>query len=89
MGASIGKYADGKRVGHPPFYNSTYNGLPVTTNQGTMTGGTSQAQIFILTHEVGHMTNVLQPDFNNQQKSDQNDSLIVKHCKKTIKAAKQ
>src|SRR5579883_1216744 len=68
------------------FFNSTYNNLPLTTDRGKIAGGTPAAQGFILLHELGHLTDVLKPDFNNQKVVDQNDKALEGHCKDLIKA---
>ena len=67
------------------FFNSTYNNMPLTTDRGKSGGGTPAAQGFILLHELGQLTDVLKPDFNNQAMVDQNDKAIEGHCKDLIK----
>ena len=68
------------------FFNSSYNGLPLSTDNGRIGGGTAAAQGFILLHELGHVTGVLQPDLNNTVAGRQNNNLLQKNCKKTISA---
>ena len=68
------------------FFSSSYNGLPLSTNNGRITGGTAAAQGFILLHELGHNTNVLEDDLNDRKAGERNNILIQKECKKTIKA---
>ncbi len=67
------------------FFNSTYKNLPQTTDRGRIAGGTPAAQGFILLHELGHLTDVLKPDFHNQKVVDQNDKALEEHCKDLIK----
>lgn len=68
------------------FFNSSYEGSPLTTDRGKIEGGTKAAQLFILLHELGHNTGVLKGDFQNQEKIDRNDKLLEKKCKQTIKS---
>ena len=68
------------------FFDSSYNGLPLSTDNGRIAGGTAAAQGFILLHELGHNTNVLEPDLNDPAAGIRNDNLLQKNCKKTIKA---
>ena len=68
------------------FFNATYQGLPLTTDRGRISGGTPVAQGFILLHELGHLTDALNPDFNKQKVIDQNDKALEVHCKDLIKA---
>ena len=70
------------------FYNSSYQEMPLTTDRGRIPGGTPAAQGFILLHELGHNTNALSPDANNQSAIDQNDLSLEKNCSKTISALK-
>jgi hypothetical protein len=71
------------------FFNSSYisNGktYPLTTDQGKINGRTPAAQGFILLHELGHLTNVLTPDFHLQSIIDKNDKALEDHCKDLIK----
>ena len=69
------------------FFNSTYNGLSLTTNRGRIAGGTLKAQIFITLHELAHSVGVLRPDADSQRAIDANDKQIGKNCKGTIKSA--
>ena len=66
------------------FYAGQVGNLTLTTDRGRIPGGTPRAQEFILMHEVGHDTNVLRPDKNNQLLVDANDKDLEDHCKKTI-----
>ena len=68
------------------FFNSTYQGLPLTTDRKRISGGTPAAQGFILLHELGHLTDALKPDFNKQTVIDQNDRALEQHCKDLIKS---
>ncbi len=68
------------------FFNRSLNGVPLTTNNGNIAGGTARAQGFIILHELGHVTQVLLPDLHNAKAEAQNNKDIAKHCKKTIKA---
>ena len=68
------------------FFNGSYDKTTLTTDRGKIPGGSSAAQGFILLHELSHLLNAIQPDFNNQAKVDQNDKTIEKNCKALIKA---
>jgi RHS repeat-associated protein len=68
------------------FYSSSFLGIPLTTDNGNIQGGTPAAQIFIVLHEVGHLTGVLQPDANNSAAGIQNNKNLQKNCAKTIGA---
>ena len=68
------------------FFNSQYNGMPLTTDRGRIPGGTPAAQGFILLHELGHLTDALKPDAYNQKIIDQNDKTLEAQCSKLIKA---
>ena len=64
-------------------------GVPNTTDNKRIAGGTSAAQAFILLHELGHSTNALEPDANDDAAGKRNDEAVDRNCKKTIKAAKR
>ena len=66
------------------FFNSSYKGVPNTTDRGRIQGGTPGAQGFILLHELGHNTNALAPDFGSQTTVDANDKALEKNCAKTV-----
>jgi hypothetical protein len=68
------------------FFNSTYQGIPLTTDRKRISGGTPTAQGFILLHELGHLTDALKPDFNKQNVIDENDRALEQHCKDLIKS---
>ena len=68
------------------FFNASYNGMPLTTDRGRIAGGTGPAQLFILLHELGHITRALQPDRNSQKSVNRNDKMLEKRCKETINA---
>lgn len=53
-------------------------------DRNRIAGGTVRAQEFILLHELGHNTDVLRPDKDNQALIDANDKDLETHCKKTI-----
>ncbi len=63
------------------FYYNTYK-----VDQGKITGGTSQADAFILLHELGHALSAkgFQPDYNNNSAGASNDKLIEQNCSKTL-----
>jgi hypothetical protein len=65
---------------------STRYRIDALTDRGNIPGGTPAAQGFILLHELSHLMNAIEPDFNNQAKVDKNDKDIEKNCKKLIKA---
>ncbi len=60
-----------------PGFGTTFAGQ-------TMNTGAPQLQAAILLHEMGHVTNVLERDFNNKGAGDRNNNAIMQHCKKTI-----
>ena len=68
------------------FFHDSYNGSPITTDRKKIKGGTVEAQEFILLHEVAHATEVLAHDKGDQKKVDDNDKVLEKECKDTIKA---
>ncbi len=68
------------------FFHDSYQGFPLTTNQGKIKGGTVAAQDFIMLHEVAHGTAVLQDDKDNQKLVNANDKTLEKECKDTIKS---
>jgi len=53
-------------------------------------GGSSQAQVETLLHELGHWLKApgFQDDFNNPKAGQANDNLVKQHCGKTLNAAK-
>jgi hypothetical protein len=53
-------------------------------------GGSSQAQVFILLHEFAHLLDAagFQADFGSQGAVNSNDKLVQQNCAKTIKAAR-
>jgi len=57
-------------------------------DQGSIVGGTPEADVFILLHELGHAlgANGFQNDYNNKQAGKSNDQLISQHCQKTLGA---
>ena len=63
------------------FFNSGW-----VLDQGKIQGGTSEADAFILLHELGHAldANGFQSDLNNWQAGNSNDKLIDQHCQKTL-----
>jgi RHS repeat-associated protein len=63
------------------FFNSSYS-----VDAGTLTGGSAEAQAFILLHELGHDLNAkgFQPDLNNPTAGAANDALIQKNCAATL-----
>jgi hypothetical protein len=70
------------------FFNSTYQGQPLTVDRGKIQGGTVSAQLFILLHELAHGTEAkgFQYDFQDQKMVDKNDKLLEEKCKETIKS---
>ena len=68
------------------FFAGQIGRITNTTDRGMIPGGTPSAQGFILLHELGHNTNVLADDANNQPAVDANDKKLEKNCSKTIKA---
>ncbi len=68
------------------FFAGQLGTIMNSTDRHRITGGTPAARGFILLHELGHNTNVLSPDANNQSIVDANDKQLEQHCSKTIKA---
>ena len=71
------------------FFSNKFLGVPITTDNGRIPGGTPQAQAFIIFHELGHSTNVLEPDANLPAAGNRNNNKINDNCAKAIKAAKR
>jgi hypothetical protein len=77
------------------FYQSTIRNqvqggarLPTTKQfAGPYIGGSLEAQIFILFHELGHILQVLKDDANNPASSGENDQTILDNCKSEIAQA--
>ena len=63
------------------FFNSGF-----VVDLGTIQGGTTEADVFILLHELGHAlgANGFQPDLNNTAAGNSNDKLINKNCQNTL-----
>jgi hypothetical protein len=70
------------------FLGSPAVGITLTVGPSNIPGGTSQAQAFILLHELGHNTGVLRADTGNPIAGQLNDQDIQNHCTKTIDASK-
>jgi RHS repeat-associated protein len=66
------------------YFHSSIAGRSLSEDKGRFAGGTEGAQLFTLLHEVGHLTNALVPDYNNQKKVDENNAALNKHCKGAI-----
>jgi hypothetical protein len=73
------------------FFNSQVNvgGQMVTATVGGWLGGSNQAQVFILLHELGHHLSAagFRPDFGDAAAGSSNDALVRRHCGKTVTAA--
>jgi len=67
------------------FFSSS---LSVGSGATQYNGGTLQAQLFILIHELGHLTGVLQPDTDNSANENSNNSAVQSNCGKQIAGAK-
>jgi RHS repeat-associated protein len=67
------------------FFNSGF-----TVDGGQYTGGTVQADVFIMLHELGHLLNAngFQSDYGNSKAGQSNDNLISTNCSATLQAAK-
>jgi RHS repeat-associated protein len=63
------------------FFNNNF-----TVDAGTLTGGTPEAEAFILLHELGHSLKAkgFQDDFNNSTAGAANDKLIQDNCGATL-----
>jgi RHS repeat-associated protein len=74
------------------FFSSSYSagGQTYALNPGGYTGGTYQAQAYILLHELAHFLKVsgFQADLDNAKAQADNQEMIKKKCGKTIDAAK-
>ena len=74
------------------FFNSTIPGTQTTlsVDNGKLSGGTAQAQVFIILHELGHAMGAkdFRDDFNNGDSGKWNDKLIDSNCKRTLGAIK-
>ena len=73
------------------FFNSqiNVNGRMRPTNSGGWSGGTNQAQVFMLLHELGHHLEAagFRNDFGNDEAGRVNDGIVNMHCFGTITAA--
>jgi len=69
------------------FFNSNYM---VGSGFVQYTGGTLQAQVFILVHELAHMVgaNGFQPDAGDQGAVNANNKLVQQNCGKQIAGVK-
>jgi RHS repeat-associated protein len=63
------------------FFSSAF-----TVGPGKIQGGTDQADVFILLHELGHALDAagFKSDFNNSAAGKSNDALIQANCQKTL-----
>jgi hypothetical protein len=68
------------------FFKASANGANLTV--GGYTGGTGQAQVFILLHELAHLLGAagFQDDFGNKLAGNQNDALVKQKCQQTLNA---
>jgi RHS repeat-associated protein len=66
------------------FFDSDF-----AVDHGRYKGGTKQADVFILLHELGHALSAsgFQADYNNPKAGQANDKLIDQNCGATVKAA--
>ncbi len=95
--------AIGAFTGNAPSQTDIPDGYAMTVNDtglffksisgmtaGGYNGGTSQAQVFIMLHELGHWLNAggYQSDFDNQDAGKSNDNLVKQKCGKTLNGAK-
>jgi RHS repeat-associated protein len=55
-----------------------------TVNNGRLVGNSAPGQRFILLHELGHVLDVLEHDFNDSEAGRRNDDRINDHCSKTF-----
>jgi len=62
-----------------------------TLSANGFAGGTSQAQVAILLHELAHFLGAagFQSDFNNPAAATSNDRLIRQNCRRTLNAAQK
>jgi RHS repeat-associated protein len=67
------------------FFAGKVDGNTLSVNQGKIQGGTPAAQGFILLHELGHSTGVLQHDLNVPKAGRENDRAISENCSKALK----
>jgi len=63
------------------FFNGNF-----TVDEGKLGGGSAQAQIFMILHELGHAPSAtgFQNDFQNKSAGVSNDGNIEEHCQKTF-----
>jgi RHS repeat-associated protein len=68
----------------------TENGQTYSLSANGYTGGTSQAQVAILLHELAHTLNAqgFQSDFNSDSAGAANDRLVRQHCQRTLDEAR-
>jgi RHS repeat-associated protein len=61
-----------------------------TVDNGKIQGGSNQAQVFIILHELGHALNATDflPDKNDAEAGKSNDKLIETNCSKTLASLK-
>jgi RHS repeat-associated protein len=76
------------------FFVGSYtnsSGQTMTLSANGYAGGTSQAQVAILLHELAHFVGAagFQSNFENSAAGKRNDALVKQHCKDTLNAAKK
>ena len=61
-----------------------------STANGKIRGGTFQARVFIMLHELAHSLEIkgFEKDFGNDAVGKANNKLVLKHCEKMLKWAK-
>jgi RHS repeat-associated protein len=70
--------------------NGAFFSSSQSTANGTIRGGTFQAQVFIMLHELGHSLDAkgFQPDRGNDAAGRANNDLVLQNCKRMLNWAK-
>ena len=73
------------------FFTSVYAESQVMQTSNGFKGGTAQAKVLILLHELGHFTHSPSfiKDFDNWENVKHNVAVVLNSCKSIIKAAKR
>jgi len=66
------------------FFTSHAAGGGTLYAGGIFLGGTTQAQQFVLLHEIAHLTNGIVPERGSDVQEDANNLEILKHCQQAL-----